>query len=183
MRQRKNPLFTFLFSCLPGAGQMYLGFFKRGISLMALFFLLIALCNSWLSLDILGFAIPVIWFFAFFDALNKNSLTEEELSQLQDNYLWFQDFEDFQGIPFAKYRNLLAVLIILLGFHLLTDNIVSIFEILGFKMSYPVYQIFFQSIPQCLVGIAIIALGIYLIRGKKAEINAPGLPDHTGGDM
>ncbi len=184
MKRRKNEFLTFIFSCLPGAGHMYLGFFKRGVSLMSLFFLLIALIeSSWLNLDILQFAAPVVWFYAFFDALNINSLTEEELNRREDHFLWFQDFEDFRGVPFAKYRNIFAILIILLGCHLLFDNILDIFEILGFELSYTAYQIIFRDIPQCAVGIVIIALGVYLIRGKKAAIETPGLPDHNGGDM
>ena len=40
MTKKKNRLFTFCCSLLPGAGEMYLGFFKHGVSTMALFFLL-----------------------------------------------------------------------------------------------------------------------------------------------
>ena len=42
IRNKKNGFWTFCFSLLPGAGEMYLGFMKMGISLMAIFF---ALCG------------------------------------------------------------------------------------------------------------------------------------------
>ena len=31
---KKHPIVTFIFACWPGAGQMYLGYTKRGVSLM-----------------------------------------------------------------------------------------------------------------------------------------------------
>ena len=40
MTKKKNRLFTFFCSLIPGAGEMYLGFFKHGLSVMTLFFLL-----------------------------------------------------------------------------------------------------------------------------------------------
>ncbi len=40
MTRKKNGFLTFIFSLLPGAGEMYMGFFKQGMSIMAIFFLL-----------------------------------------------------------------------------------------------------------------------------------------------
>ena len=37
MTKKKGKLLTFCWSLIPGAGEMYLGFFKQGISLMAAF--------------------------------------------------------------------------------------------------------------------------------------------------
>ena len=39
MRHKKNRFWTFLFSLFPGAGEMYMGFMKQGVSLMTLFLL------------------------------------------------------------------------------------------------------------------------------------------------
>ena len=36
-QQKKNKFFTFMFSFIPGAAEMYMGFMKQGISLMTLF--------------------------------------------------------------------------------------------------------------------------------------------------
>ena len=38
---KKNGILTFLFAFVPGAGQMYQGYMKRGLSLITLFFLCI----------------------------------------------------------------------------------------------------------------------------------------------
>ena len=34
---KKNALLTFIFACIPGAGQMYYGYMQRGLSLITLF--------------------------------------------------------------------------------------------------------------------------------------------------
>ena len=37
--KKKSRFLTFCFSMLPGAGEMYMGFMRTGVSLMLLFFL------------------------------------------------------------------------------------------------------------------------------------------------
>ena len=49
--KKKNKFFTFCFSLFPGAGEMYMGFMKAGVSLMLLFFLAL-LIPTVLRLDI-----------------------------------------------------------------------------------------------------------------------------------
>ncbi|GAX90683.1 hypothetical protein [Effusibacillus lacus] len=66
----KSKFFTFVLSFLPGLGHLYLGLTRQGIELMALFF------GSIWMIDILGgfpfaFAIPVLFFYGIFDALQK----------------------------------------------------------------------------------------------------------------
>ena len=38
-QQKKNKFFTFIFSFMPGAAEMYMGFMKQGVCLLALFLL------------------------------------------------------------------------------------------------------------------------------------------------
>ena len=45
MRRKKSKFLTFIFSLLPGAGEMYMGFMKMGVSLMAEFFGIIFLAT------------------------------------------------------------------------------------------------------------------------------------------
>ena len=40
MTKKKSKFFTFCCSLIPGAGEMYLGFLKQGISIMTTFFLI-----------------------------------------------------------------------------------------------------------------------------------------------
>ena len=86
---RKSKFLTFFWSLLPGAGQMYLGLMRRGVSLMALFFGAIAV-SGWLNIGLFLFAIPVIWFYAFFDSMNLGSLPYDALQYRRacDDFLW-----------------------------------------------------------------------------------------------
>ena len=176
MQRKRNGFLTFCFSCLPGAGQMFLGFFKEGLSLMTAFFGLIFLI-SWLGIESLLFLIPVIWFYAFFDALNKNSLSDSDFGQLEDHYLFVNGFDEFKGFSLSKYRVVAAILIILLGINLLCNNVVDILTTFGFTISYEAHQFFFRYIPQMGIAVLIIAAGVYLITGKRNTLNQDHISD------
>ena len=77
----------FLFSLIPGAGQMYMGFMKQGLSLMTIFATLCAV-GIWLDIKPLLFFAPIILLYSFFDATNKNSMDAEAFKKLEDHYLW-----------------------------------------------------------------------------------------------
>ena len=76
MTKKKNRLFTFCCSLLPGAGEMYLGFFKHGVSTMALFFLLLTLSSS--LFPPLIYMAPVVWFYSFFHSNHLASKSREK---------------------------------------------------------------------------------------------------------
>ena len=67
----KNGFLTFCFSFIPGAGQMYQGYMKRGLSQVTAFVLLIAL-GAGLFGPIAVFA-AVVYMYSFFDSLNLRS--------------------------------------------------------------------------------------------------------------
>lgn len=169
MRYKRNGFLTFCFACLPGAGQMFLGFMKRGISLMTIFFGIIALAGQ-LRMDILLFAVPVIWCFSFFDTMNKNALTKEELNELPDRFLWIED-ADFQLLFKGKFRTVVAVALIVIGVYSLLRMLWDILgEALGGgKLPYWLYEGIFYDGPRILFSLAIIASGIYLMGVRKPK--------------
>ena len=63
----KNGFLTFCFAFMPGAGQMYQGYMKRGLSLVSLFFGGCALV--WLA-EPLMLLLPIVWMYSFFDTFN-----------------------------------------------------------------------------------------------------------------
>ena len=124
--QRKSGFLTFCFACLPGAGEMYLGYMKRGLSVMIAFWGLIFVA-SLLNMGILGILAPIIWAYSFFDTFNLRAQTPEQgayilyntflrplLWDLYRTYglVWLGNIMD--GIPTL----VIAVLIILLGLYL-----------------------------------------------------------------
>lgn len=174
MIRKKSSFLTFCFAFLPGAGQMYMGFMKRGVSLMSSFFLFIFL-SSWLQLGPLILAIPVIWFYSFFDTFNLRSSPDDEFYALEDNYLLVPDFvksKVWQG----RYRMIIALALIVAGCAILWNNLYDIFGwIMPEYMRKLVYR-FGYYFPQFLIGVGIIALGIYLIRGKKKDLDTGNNP-------
>lgn len=94
MARQKNKILMFLFSLIPGAGQMYMGFMKQGLSLMTIFATLCAV-GIWLDIKPLLFFAPIILLYSFFDATNKNSMDAEAFKKLEDHYLWGDDWMDW----------------------------------------------------------------------------------------
>lgn len=75
VRGARPSTLVFLFSLLPGAGHMYMGFMRRGAQLMVLFFGTIWLGSLAGPLpafsELWGILVaPVVWFYSFFDSLN-----------------------------------------------------------------------------------------------------------------
>lgn len=172
MIRKKSNFLTFCFSLLPGAGQMYMGFMKRGSSLMAYFFLTIFL-SSWLGLGPLMFLMPIIWFYAFFDTHNLRSTPDDEFYALEDNFVLLPDYarEKVQLIQ-SKYRNILAVALIVIGVSILWNNFIDIIDSVVPGFVYDLLYRFGRLVPQLFVASAIIAFGIYLIRGKKKDLDS-----------
>ena len=86
-QQKKNKFFNFMCSFVPGAAEMYMGFMKQGVSLMALF----AVCIVGAAYGLQALFVPAIvlvWFYGFFHARNIVALPEEEFQNLSDGFLW-----------------------------------------------------------------------------------------------
>lgn len=80
-RISNKKIITLALSIIPGAGHMYLGYQKKGLVLMGVFFFAIFFMG-WLNLSFLLFLLPLIWFYSFFDAfhtLNGNNVEEVEI--------------------------------------------------------------------------------------------------------
>ena len=162
---RKSRILTFLFALWPGAGQMYLGYMKRGVSLMGLFFLIFAIMG-FLGLSFLAFLLPIIWFYAFFDTMNLRSMSYEFLPQ--DDFLFHLDSINApELVKFFQRRHLLAgVLLIILGVYILLHNFVL--PIFYFTFQINLYPLF-ESLPTLVVAAAIILLGVHLIRSTVSH--------------
>jgi TM2 domain-containing membrane protein YozV len=83
---RKNPFLLFLSACIPGCGQMYQGYMKRGVSIMSTFALIIGL-STWLYFGQLALALPVLWLYSFFDTYNLRRALQNGTAA-PDAYPW-----------------------------------------------------------------------------------------------
>ena len=64
---KKNGILTLLFAFIPGAGQMYQGYMKRGLSLVLM---AAAIGMAAMLIPPIAFALLVVFMYSFFDTFN-----------------------------------------------------------------------------------------------------------------
>lgn len=169
MQKERSKFLTFCFSLLPGAGHMYMGFMKMGLSLMAAFFFVILL-STWLSIGPLLFILPLIWFYSFFDCMNKRYSTEAEFLLLEDDYLFsLEELVKMDKGIFKKNKMFSGIILVLLGCYLIWINIIRSLSSYMTEELYNAINNVTRVAPQIIIGVAIIAVGAKLIIGKKKE--------------
>lgn len=178
MKKKKNRFLSFCFSLLPGAGEMYLGFMKMGLSLISVFALSIII-TLYFNIGVMGFAVFVVWVYGFFHANNLASLSDEEFNRIEDEYLFGfgeKDLDSLKDSVMGKYRKIFAIILILFGISMLWQTFCRLLRyIVGNDYYYQYIHSFMRTIssdvPRVLIAFLIIWLGIKLIRGKKEELD------------
>lgn len=173
MTNKKNKLFVFFFSLIPGAGEMYLGFYKMGASVMFLFLGTIAMAAS--LFPPLFYLTPVMWFFSFFHANNLNAIADDEFYAQEDDYLFHMSPDKLRRLT-VSYRKPLACVMILMGLSVLWNHLWAGFHYIAQWLPIPhILQSFLQywvrSIPRLASAFLIIWIGVKLIRQKKDSLD------------
>lgn len=177
MQKQKHGFWLFIFSLIPGAGEMYMGFKKQGLSIMLLFWGIIAI-GSLTGLDWLLFLIPVIWFYSFFNVHNLKSLSEEEFYSIEDSCVFHMD--EFTGdinSLIIHHRKLTAALLIIFGVSVLLNNIIDFFYMILPGYLADAFRAFAYHLPQLVIAVCIIFAGIYILTHKKEELEDEQLRD------
>lgn len=171
MTKKKSGFWTFMFSWLPGAGEMYMGFMRMGLSLMGLFWGIIAL-SIFFNAGFLMLIDVIVWFYGFFHANNLHAMDDEEFYALEDHYLIPVDMDQefWNRITITKYRKLLAGILILFGAAVLWNSLLDLLYWTLPDFAWGYVNSISRYIPQIVLGIGIIAVGLMLIRGKKQEL-------------
>lgn len=170
--KKKNNLFTFLCSFIPGATEMYMGFMKLGISLMGIFASACALSAIRIADELFFFLVLLIWAFGFFHARNLASASEEEFRILKDHWI----YEEFEELSFSKpevkkCRKWAAAAMIFVGLSVLWKNLSGFLYRLIPQSRWSTISPLINNFPETVLSILIILIGIRLIRGKKAALN------------
>ncbi len=154
---------------------MYMGFMKNGISLMAIFFLSFIIPSVLRSSDVFVLIAVLIWFYSFFHARNLADCSEEEFNGLPDEYIW-ESFADGRKIQISNpaLRKWGAAILIFYGVVLLWHNLSSIIYHLIPEGLWEYLSPLVDQVPQVVVALIIIAIGIYMIMGKKEELDGEG---------
>ena len=135
MIRKKSKGWTFIFSLLPGAGEMYMGFMKQGVSIMGLFFATIAVAAT-LNIGPLTIVLPIIWCYSFFNVHNMYSLSDEEFYALEDDYIFYLD----RILPinqWSKQQNkIVAGILIIAGICIFWNECVDYLSAPGFMYGF-----------------------------------------------
>lgn len=178
MTRKKKGFFTFCFSFIPGAGEMYMGFFKEGISIMTLFLAIVSLAGFF-NISPLVLLSLVVWCYSFFHVHNLASLSDEEFYALEDKYLFINNVDGIENIFLGeKGRKIMAVILIVIGCSAAWNVIVDIIADILYSLNINT-NLFYgvtRAVPQTVISILLICLGIYLIKGKSKEINEKAYP-------
>lgn len=165
---KRNAFWSFLFSFIPGATEMYMGFMKTGITLFGAFVVLLGIFGVELNMSIAAFFAIALWGFSFFHAINLQHLTQEEIEKIPDDLFLQQQAkkalnEEEQKERKSLYQKIFAWGLIVFGI-LLLWNVVK--QYLAQFISWEKLD----DLPKLVVGVLIIIAGIVMIRGKKKAL-------------
>ena len=171
-QKKKNRFFTFIFSFLPGAAEMYMGFMKNGFSLMLFFLLPFALVVIYGGLDFLMPICAVMWFYGFFHARNYAGMDDMTFDAMTDKYIW----EEFSDLNFSKVsaktaKKWIAVALIVIGAALIWDYFSGILYRLIPEGYWDDIYPALSNIPQVVISILMVIVGIRMVVGKKKELD------------
>ncbi len=158
---KKNLFFTFCFSFIPGAGQMYQNYMKRGVSMMCIAGILLVFA---VMLETVIFVIPflIMMAYSFFDTYNiRNSIGTDE--EIKDAYILKNvDFDKIKG------NKLLGIGVILVGVYLLLNNVLYGIAIQSdIKVLINFIRIIRMYFPSLIVSAITIGIGIKMLSNNK----------------
>ena len=168
--KRKHGLLLFIAACIPGCGEMYQGYMKRGISILTAFCAVFALA-VFLEIGALAVLMLPVWLYAFFDSYNLRSLLDQGAAPADAFLFGLSDMDSRQmSALLQKRHSLVGWGLVALGVCILYTTVADwVVDFLGqFFDSWWLYSILLYDVPRLAVTIGIIALGIWFIRGPKA---------------
>lgn len=176
---KKNGFLTFMCALVPGCGQMYQGYMKRGLSLMCWFAasvvvpMIVGNITWFYAFQTFMLFGAVVWAYSFFDTFNLRSLTQQQHAETQDEFLPRGGFGNSKNMPKFKLNVIVGWVLMLLG------------ALIIFKMFWdPVYRFLWEfspavaqwlsRLPGLVIALIVILVGIRMLRGrKKAESEEP----------
>ena len=164
----KSGILLFLCSCIPGCGQMYQGYMKRGVSLLGMCCAIIGIA-SFLNIGELAILLPVVWIYAFFDSYNLRNQPEDNMQS--DEYLFGLSDLDSQRLSALCMRrhSIIGWVLVILGIYMLYDTFMRrimrvISDIPGMEWTYGLVV---YDLPRLAITVLVILLGLWFIRGPK----------------
>ena len=170
--KRKHGLLLFIAACIPGCGEMYQGYMKRGMSILTVFCGIFALA-VFLEIGALAVLMLPVWLFSFFDSYNLRTQLEVGTAEA-DAYLFGLSDVDSRRMSalLQKRHSLVGWGLVLAGvwvfYATVADWVTDFLD--QFFAAWWIDRILTYDVPRLAVTVGIIALGIWFIRGpKKAQ--------------
>lgn len=175
---KRNTFLTYLFSLCPGAGQMYQGYMKRGLSHILLFVLPIMLGSIFMpALVVLS---AVVFMYSFFDSINLRAQIVAHCDGT-GGPLPVDDFLIHVKLDERNVDQLLKGKPKLVGWGLVILGAIGLYKsvvepvLLSFVQLLPdssltwTLQRIVYSLPGIAIGGLFVLVGLWLIRGDKKQ--------------
>lgn len=166
----KNGVLTFLCAFVPGAGQMYQGYMKRGLSLLLLLFAAFFAGNLF---NVFMVLMLVVWMYSFFDTFNLRAQIAAGTAPA-DDYLVHFDAKDRQMVRFLTSSHklvgwgLIAVGVIIFYNNIVMNTIGDLVWRWGQSSAFfRALYLVLENLPDVVFCVALILCGVWLVRGPK----------------
>ena len=172
----KNGFLTFCCAFIPGAGQMYQGYMKRGLSLI-LTACLIGMVSSLLNPVLL--LLVVVWMYSFFETFNLRAQIIADTAPEDDYLVHFDPRDKRLARALLDSHKLVGWLLIAFGALVGYQNILmnTLGDLLWrWGKTSPVFRAFYlvmDQLPEVVVCVALIICGAWLVRGPKGRKQKP----------
>lgn len=157
---KKNGFLTFIFACIPGAGQMYYGYMQRGLSIAMMLMLCVMAATV---IQPLLFLCLVIWMYSFFDTydLIRHMAAGEPK---EDSLLVLGNYEEIKKL-LPQHNKLIGWGLIGFGVWALYDLLIGnwVYKILTNVLGYGHAWDIINGIPNLVVGGLLVFAGFKLL--------------------
>lgn len=166
---KKNGFLTFIFACIPGAGQMYYGYMQRGLSIAMILILCVMAATV---VEPLLFLCLVIWMYSFFDTydLIRHMAAGEPK---EDSLLVLGNYEEIKKLV-PQHNRLVGWGLIGFGVWALYDLLIGnwVYKILTNVLGYGHAWDIINGIPNLVVGGLLVFAGFKLLNMHPAKKNS-----------
>lgn len=180
---KKNFLLTLITACMPGFGQMYYGYMRRGFSL-ALYFWVGMGVSVLLESPLFMFLLIALWGYAFFDTFRLRNW-QETLPMPKDDYVppfafWKTGLGGFPKTNGAFISKAIGWGLVVVGSLLLVR---SIFADYWYEFVYfSAFGSIVRYLPLIALCIGMIVLGVRILRGNREDKSMPVAPSQENND-